>query len=204
MSSDTLYLVELYAKLFAASAPIAVMAIFIGMTPGYSPKERWQTSLKASHVSFGILLLCAFFGVKLLNFMGVDMNAFRIAGGLVMGLVALDMIRKQMSVGGDECGGGERPDIIVTPLAFPIISGPGAISSLMIAKSEAINSVQNGYAYIALVLLMLTFYILFYITSFCSKWLKPALVQITTKLCGLIVLAMAAQFVANGFLGFLK
>ena len=204
MNADILFLLEMYTKLFAASAPIAAMALFIGITPGYTPKERWQLSLRATHVSFGILLLCAFFGIKLLDFMGIEMNAFRIAGGLVMGLLGLDMIRSQIDSETTTAEPKKRLDITVTPLAFPIISGPGAISSLMISKSDAINSTQHFYAYIALAALMATFYSFFYITAYSSKWLKPSVVQISTKLCGLIVLAMAAQFITNGIFGFVK
>ena len=204
MNADVLFLLEMYAKLFAASAPIAAMAMFIGMTPGYTPKERWQLSLRATHISFCILILCAFFGNRLLEFMGVEMDAFRIAGGLVMGLLGLDMIRTQIECDAAVADPKSRPDITVTPLAFPVISGPGAISSLMISKSDAINATQHFYAYIALSLLMLTFYGFFYITAYSSKWLKPSVVQISTKLCGLIVLAMAAQFVASGIFGFVK
>lgn len=203
MNTELLYLFEVYAKLFAASSPIAAMAMFIAMTPSYSPKERWQLSLKATHVSFGILITCAFFGTSLLDFMGVDMNAFRIAGGVVMGLMGIDMIRSQITDETPEnASKANRPDITVMPLAFPIISGPGAISSLMIAKSDAINSIQNAYAYVALALIMLTFYGGFYITAFSSKWLTKSVVQISTKLCGLIVVAMAAQFIAGGIAGF--
>lgn len=204
MSADVLFLCEMYAKLFAASSPIAAMAMFIAMTPNSTPKERWELSLKASHVSFGILLLCAFFGTKLLDFMGVEMNAFRIAGGIVMGLMGIDMIHSSTD---DSTSGNIRisPEkIIVTPLAFPIISGPGAISSLMITKNDAVNAMQHVYSYVALTALMLTFYAFFYITAFSSRWLKPSLVQISTKLCGLIVLAMAAQFISSGVLGFIK
>jgi len=204
MSTDVLFLCEMYAKLFAASSPIAAMAMFIAMTPNSTPKERWELSLKASHVSFGILLLCAFFGTKLLDFMGVEMNAFRIAGGIVMGLMGIDIIHSSTD---DSTSGniGISPEkIIVTPLAFPIISGPGAISSLMITKSDAVNAMQHVYSYVALTALMLTFYAFFYITAFSSRWLKPSLVQISTKLCGLIVLAMAAQFISSGVLGFIK
>ena len=203
MNADVLYLFEMYAKLFAASSPIAAMAMFIAMTPGYTPKERWQLSFRATNVSLGILIACAFFGTSLLDFMGVDMNAFRIAGGVIMGLMGIDMIRSQTS---DETIENapqiNRPDITVTPLAFPIISGPGAISSLMIAKSDALNSIQNAYAYVALALIMLTFYGGFYITAFSSKWLTKSVVQISTKLCGLIVVAMSAQFIAGGIAGF--
>ena len=194
---------EIYAKLFAASSPLAAAAMFIAITPAYTSKERWRIALNAINVSFFILLLCAFLGDSLLEFMGVNMDAFRVAGGIVMSLIGIDMIRSQP----DDVSTNKintKQDITITPLAFPIISGPGAISSLMIGKSEACNSIQVFYAYLGLVAIMVTFYVLFYIASFSSKWLKPSLVQISAKLCGLILLAMAAQFFVSGVLGFLK
>lgn len=203
MNSDTLYFVELFGKLFASSAPIAVMAIFLAMTPGYTPKERWKTAFKASNVSLGILLLCALFGNRLLELLGVDMNAFRIAGGLVLGFIGLDMVQSSNNEEKKEKGAPPpRRDIVVTPLAFPVISGPGAISALMITKSEATNQTQELYAYGSLFALMALFYVLFFLVSFCSKWLTPAFINITTKLFGLVVVAMSVQFIASGILGF--
>ena len=204
MESNVQFFVEMYAKLFAASSPLAAAAMFIAITSNYTPKQRWQTAAHAINVSFGILLLCAFFGIGLLEIMGVNMDAFRIAGGVVMSLIGIDMIRSNDSEKDVTPTPNKHQDITVTPLAFPIISGPGAISSLMIGKSEACNSTQVLYAYLALVAIMATFYSLFYIVSFSSKWLKPALVQISAKLCGLILLGMAAQFFVSGVLGFLK
>ena len=204
MSEDVLYLIETYAKIFAAGSPVAAAAMIIAMTPQSTPKERWAISVRATNVSTCLMLLAAFFGTKILFIMGVDMNAFRIAGGIVLGLVGLDMLRSQ----GDEASKIEKgktiEDMIVSPLAFPIISGPGAISSMMIAKSEAINTVQNVYAYVALAALMATYYGCFYMGAFCSKWLKPSLAQISTKLCGLFILAVAAQFFTVGVLNFVK
>lgn len=204
MGSDIQFFIEIYAKLFAASSPLAAAAMFLAITSTYTPKQRWQTAVRAINVSFGILLLCAFFGIGLLEVMGVNMDAFRIAGGIVMSLIGIDMVRAPTTIEDPTIVSETRQDITVTPLAFPIISGPGAISSLMIGKSEACNSAQTLYAYLGLVAIMLTFYSLFYVVSFSSKWLKPALVQISAKLCGLILLAMAAQFFAAGVLGFLR
>lgn len=204
MGSDIQFFIEMYAKLFAASSPLAAAAMFIAITPSYTPKQRWKTAVRAINVSFGILLLCAFFGIGLLEIMGVNMDAFRIAGGVVMSLIGIDMIRSEASTDNSVETSPMQQDITVTPLAFPIISGPGAISSLMIGKSEACNSTQTLYAYLGLLAIMATFYGLFYIVSFSSKWLKPALVQISAKLCGLVLLAMAAQFFVSGILGFLK
>ncbi len=203
MGSDIQFFFEMYAKLFAASSPLAAAAMFIAISSAYTPKERWQIAWHAINISFFILLLCAFLGDSLLEFMGVNMDAFRIAGGIVMSLIGIDMIRSQPE--DDSINKASiKQDITITPLAFPIISGPGAISSLMIGKSEACNSIQIFYAYLGLIAIILTFYVLFYIASFSSKWLKPSLVQISAKLCGLILLAMAAQFFVSGILGFLQ
>ena len=198
------YFLKMYAQLFAASAPIAVMAIFIGMTPDYSAKERWQLALRSTNIAFVLLLLSAFFGIQLLNFLGVGMNAFRVAGGFVLALIGLDMVRSEISIKKGQIQHTHHQDIAVTPLAFPMIAGPGAISTLMIAKSEATTSSEHLCSYAAAFAIALTFYVLFYITSFFSKLLKPAFVKISTKLFGLIVLAIGAQFLISGFLGFWK
>ena len=120
-----------------------------------------------------------------------------------MGMMGFDLLKCDFSKADGSNNQSSLKDIIVTPLAFPIISGPGAISSLIITKSEACNQVQSCLAYVAVALIMATFYFLFYLTSVGSKWLTPAFIQITSKLCGLIVLAMSAQFFAYGILGFL-
>lgn len=202
-SENIQFFFEIYTKLFAASSPLAAAAMFIAITSAYTSKERWQVALNAINISFFILLLCAFLGDSLLEIMGVNMDAFRIAGGIVMSLIGIDMIRSQPEENSINKA-NIKQDITITPLAFPIISGPGAISSLMIGKSEACNSIQIFYAYLGLVAIILTFYVLFYIASFSSKWLKPSLIQISAKLCGLILLAMAAQFLVSGVLGFFK
>jgi multiple antibiotic resistance protein len=208
MSEDVKYMIEMYAKMFAASSPIAAVALYISITPSNAPKERWRVACKACHVAFGLLLTCAFFGVRLLDLLGVDMNAFRIAGGLVLGMIGFDLLKCEFSdentADSEQKGRTRTKDIIVTPLAFPIIVGPGAISSLMILKNDACNNLQTFFAYINVVLLMLTFYGLFYLGSVCSKLLSPAFIQISARLCGLIVLAMAAQFLASGTIGFFK
>ncbi len=203
MDSNIQFLMEMYAKMFAASSPIAAMAMAISMTPFCNPQERWQITRKACHVSLGILLACALFGSHLLDLFGLEMNAFKIAGGIVMGMMGFDLLKCDFSKADGSNNQSSLKDIIVTPLAFPIISGPGAISSLIITKSEACNQVQSCLAYVAVALIMATFYFLFYLTSVGSKWLTPAFIQITSKLCGLIVLAMSAQFFAYGILGFL-
>lgn len=208
MGEDIQYLLEMYARMFAACSPIAAVALCISITPNLTPKGRWKLACKACHVAFGLLLICAFFGARLLDLLGVEMNAFRIAGGLVLGTLGFDLLKCEFfdenAVDSEPKGRTGMKDIIVTPLAFPIIAGPGAISSLMIVKSDACNDLQTFFAYVNVVLLMLTLYGLFYLASVCSKLLSPAFIQISSRLCGLVVLAMAAQFLVSGIIGFCK
>lgn len=205
MNADIQYLIEVYVQLFAASSPIAAMAMFIGVTADYTPQERWETSRMACHVSLGILLVCALFGSHLLDLVGITMDAFRIAGGIVMGIMGIALIKfESSSEEGASSSEKKHADITITPLAFPIIAGPGAISSLMIVKSEAANTTQSCYAYLGVLLIMATYYIFSYFTSLSSKWLHPTFLKISSKLCGLVVLAMAAQFLAIGLCGFMK
>ena len=94
--------------------------------------------------------------------------------------------------------------LIVTPLAFPLIAGPGAVSSVIIGQSEAVNMPQKFYVYAAVFLIMLTFYITFYIACSLSKYMKPAFMQICTKLFGILILAIGFKLMTFGVVGLLK
>ena len=209
MHENIKYLVETYTKIFLASSPIAVMALYVTMTPKYTPKERWVTSKSACHFAFALLLICGFFGDSLLEFIGIQMNSFRVAGGLILALIAFELLRSNEpdQLTDDEMKDfkhTKKSDIIITPLAFPLILGPGAISSTMIAKGEAVNTVQTLFAYVDIVLIMLTFYLMFYITSFGSKWLSPTVIRISSRLSGLVLLGLAFEFILAGLKGFFR
>ena len=202
MSQSLSFLFATYFKIFIACSPIVAVAIYIPLRPSDDAAQRWVIAKKgmlfASFILFGALV----FGFHILELIGVELNAFRISGGLVLSIIALSLLYpKQGDISNEH---REQDDIALTPLAFPIITGPGAISAVIIYKSEATTSWETVLVYVAAVLIMITFYALFYIACFFSRWLKPSIITICSKLCGLLVLTLGIQMIIAGIVGLTK
>ena len=201
MSVDFDFLITLYLKIFTASAPIPGVMMYVSIASFLTPQERWRVAQKGTAVATFILLCAVFCGSELLRLMGIDMNTFRVAGGLVLGKIGWDMLYPK---GGASAASVSGKSLIVTPLAFPLIAGPGAVSSVIIGQSEAVTVPQKFYVYAAVLLIMLTFYIAFYIACSLSKYMKPAFIQICTKLFGILILAIGFKLMTFGVVGLLR
>ena len=129
------------SSLFVIVDPFAVIPAFIAMTPNDSPTERSRTAKIACVVVACVLLAFGFAGQWIFKFLGITMPAFQIAASIVLLLVALDMLRAQRSrvqeTREETAAGVEKTDIAVTPLAIPMLSGPGAISTVVLLQAEA-------------------------------------------------------------------
>ena len=201
MRGDTDFLLTLYLKIFTASALIPVALMYIGIASRFTPQERWRVAQKGTAVAACILLCVVICGASVLRWMGIDMDTFRIAGGLLLGKIGWDMLYSKTEKSASSVSGN---DLVVTPLAFPLIAGPGGISAILIGQSEAVNGVQNAYVYIAVIFILMSFYIAFYIACFLSNYMKPIFIQICTKLFGILILATALKSIAIGTLELLK
>ena len=199
------YLMALYSKLFITCSPPITVALYIGMTQGYTAEERWETARRGLKVAAGILLTVLVCGNWVLETVGVAMDGFRIAGGLILCRLAWTMLHSKIEVVEEAVGAStvKHEDISVVPLAFPTIVGAGTISSTLICKADATNGKQLTCVWLAAGLIMLTFYVFFYLICFFSRWFKPAFVSIFAKLSGLLLLAMSVQLVVCGVFGFM-
>ena len=190
------FLIKNYSLFFVASAPLIYVALFVAMTPHHTPQQRWELSRKACHIALLILLMTAIFGIKLLNLLGVNVDAFRIAGGIVIGRMGLQMLKNipQTSQTFSE-------SMLIVPLAFPMISGPGAISSVLIAQANATTSLESFWVFLAILLIMATFYGLFFIAAWSSKFLSHYTLLLLFKLSSIILLALSVDFIIQGSFG---
>ena len=203
---DIRYLLTLYSKLFVTCSPPITVALFIGMTQGYTAEERWETARKGLKIAAGILLTVLVCGNRIFETVGVATDGLRIAGGLILCRLAWGMIHSNITVeAGTNSGTSEakHEDISVVPLAFPTIVGAGTISSTLICKADATNTKELLYVWLAAGLIMLTFYLFFYLVCFFSRWFTPTFTMIFARLSGLLLLAMSVQLVVCGIVGFL-
>jgi multiple antibiotic resistance protein len=149
-----------------------------------------------------VLMLFAAAGRAIFHFLGITLPAFQIAASLVLFMVALDMLRAQRSRVQEtreetEAAVGKE-DISVTPLAIPLLAGPGAISTVILLQSQAQNWIQHGILYTGIVLVMLASYVILHIAAQSSRFLNPIALNLLARVMGLLLAAVAVQFMING------
>jgi multiple antibiotic resistance protein len=138
--------------------------------------------------------------------MGITMPAFQIAASILLLIVALDMVRAQRSrvqeTREETLAGSEKNDIAVTPLAIPMLAGPGAISTTILLQNEAKTVAHRVALYACIVVVMAVSYLILRLAARGARWLSPILMSITIRIMGLLLAAVAIQFMLNAIKAF--
>ena len=203
---DTLPLIWAFATLFVVIDPIGLAPIFVALTQGVEPQKRKAIGVRACIIAFVVLALFGFFGESVLGFAGISMPAFQIAGGALLFLTALEMLfelrAKRRSSKGDEIDDDDR-DPSVFPLATPLIAGPGAIASVILLTNEAQgNFLQQISVILVMGAVVFTAFILFMLAGLMERALGQTGILVVSRVLGMLLAALAVQFILNGLLGF--
>jgi multiple antibiotic resistance protein len=189
------------SSLFVIVDPIATVPAFIAMTPKETPEQRIAMAQLACTVMAVVLLFFAISGQWLFKLFGITLPAFQIAGSIVLLLIALDMLRAQRSrvqeTREETAAGVEKDDIAITPLAIPMLAGPGAISTAILLRNQANGWVQQISLYLCILMVAAITYLIFRISAHGMRWLNPIAMKITTRIMGLILASVAVQFILN-------
>src|SRR5713226_8647749 len=149
----TEYILLAGSSLFVIIDPLATVPAFLAMTPTDTPEQRVRMARLARCVMAGVLIVFAVAGKWIFKFLGITMPAFQLAASIVLLLVALDMLRAQRSrvqeTREETAAGVEKTDIAVTPLAIPMLAGPGAISTAILLQNQAANAGPRAALYSA-------------------------------------------------------
>ena len=198
---DTLF--NAFLTILVTIDPPGLAPLFLAVTRGMTREERGQVSARASIIGFGVLALFALAGASILSAFGITLPAFRVAGGFLLFYIAFEMIferrqdRKEKSADTAVTRDLVR-DIAAFPLAIPLIAGPGAISATVLLSSSFRGiAAQAALVGIILVCLFLT-YLVFVLAERIDKVLGQTGRSILTRLLGVILAALAVQFVADG------
>lgn len=195
--------------IFSVVDPIGVAPLFLALTPALTPAQRLHTMRRAVLVSLVILLAFAAFGRALLQSLGVSVAAFSIAGGILLLLIAVDMLFGRLSrtreTPEEEAEALTSTDISVFPLAIPILSGPGSIATVVLYMSQAGTNIGRIVAVIVALLISL-------LASYLSMRLSPLLLRVlgqtgvfvVGRVMGILLAALAVQFVLNGVLEYYR
>jgi len=194
-------LVSLSAIFFVVD-PIGVVPIFIAMTHGDPPEKIRDTAQRASLVAGGLLVFFALFGTFLFKVVGVSLSAFRVAGGIVLLITALDMLRARQSevrTSPEEAQEATvKEDVAIVPLAIPLLAGPGAIATVMVLMSRASGVVSVVAVVLSIAVTMAASYFLLRGAALVQRALGQSGVAIFQRVMGLLLAAIAVQFIAEG------
>lgn len=200
MFPDSIF--QSFLTLFVVVDPIGVAVLFLGLAGSRSKNERRAIARKAVLVAMCVLFAFALFGSAILSHLGITLNAFRVAGGLLLFKIATDMVFAQLERETKEeaAESRERPDISVFPLAIPLLAGPGALAGVMILAGTSDPAAQ-GAVYGSIVLVSLIAYIALIAAEWLFRLLGRTGVNVVTRILGILLAALAVQYIADGAKG---
>jgi len=192
-----------FLALFPIVDPFGGIPVFFTMTSTWTPQERHRTAFKTGMWVFVILVTFLFFGRFVLQFFGISLPVIKIAGGLIVANTAWGMVTSHARITPEESHEAkEKEDISLTPLAMPLMSGPGAIGVVMALAAH----VDNAAAYVGMVLgvagIALSVALFFCLGGPLVRRLGPSAVGAINKIFGFLILAIAVQLVWNGLADF--
>ncbi|MGQ1785032.1 MULTISPECIES: MarC family protein [unclassified Saccharicrinis] len=189
-----------FTSFFTLINPLGSMPVFMTMTADLEQEHRVRTAKKATFIAFAVILTFAFSGQLLFNFFGISVNSFRIVGGVIFFIMGMDML--QARLGKVKIKDSEIKtyvnDISITPLAIPMICGPGAITNAIVLMEDATSFGLKAVLILTLVLVMLLTYLIYYSSSRIIKFLGETGNNVMMRLMGLIVMVIAVEFFFSG------
>ncbi|RIV83926.1 MarC family protein [Aurantiacibacter zhengii] len=194
-----------FITLFVVIDPPGCAPIYAGLTKGATTAERRIMAIRASIIAFVILLVFALFGQDLLSALHIELDSFRIAGGLMLFWIAWEMVFEKRTQRREERA--ERAarehveDVSVFPMAMPMLAGPGAIAAIMLLMNEAVGLEQSLVVMGALVSVLLITMIALIAAGPLIKLLGERVEAVITRLLGVLLAALAAQYVIDGLRG---
>lgn len=189
-----------FTSFFTLINPLGVMPIFMTMTSELDAQNRTRVARKASIVAFIILIVFALSGQLLINFFGISVNSFKIVGGVIFFLMGMDML--QARLGKVKIKDSEvkayTNDISITPMAIPMICGPGAITNAIVMMEEAESFAMQGVLLSSIFVVIFLTYIILFSSSKIIKVLGETGNNVLMRLMGLIVMVIAVEFFFSG------
>ena len=199
-------LLESTILLFVAVDPVALIPIFASLTQGLSKRDIKRVYIQATLVSFFVLSLFYFFGMAILDVMGISMSSFKIIGGLFLIAIAFQMVLEQRQSRRQNTAEVALDDdsiqsLAIFPLAIPLIAGPGAMTTaLLIAETSSSTPVQILINFIPILIIILLVAFAMWLSATLSKKVGPTIIIVVQKIFGILLGALAIEFVVAGIM----
>jgi multiple antibiotic resistance protein len=196
--------IESTILMFVAVDPISLVPIFAGLTSGLSQHQVKSIYIRASVVSLIVLSIFWLFGNAILDAMNISMDSFRIIGGLFLIVIAFQMVFDQRQTRRQSTADTAIDDetiksIAIFPLSIPLIAGPGAMATSLLISKEIYTSVLDGFiSYLPILIAVLFAAIAMWLSAKLSSKLGPTVITVVQKIFGLLLGALAIEFVIDG------
>lgn len=191
-----------FTSLFSVVNPLAAIPLFLSLTDRFENSERIQIAKKASIYMFGVLIIFLLIGTFILSFFGISLAGIRIAGGLIIMRAAYSMLSPEKAgrklTEEDEAAAMEKDDISFSPLALPLLSGPGSIAVVISFATQAEGITDYLINGASVVLVVLITYGILRLAPISAKYIGPTGLNVMTRLMGFIALAISVQFILSG------
>ena len=194
--------VSAFVTFFVVIDPPGCAPIFAGLTSGTSAVHRRAMAIRAVLVASAILFGFALFGEALLRALGISLNAFRIAGGIMLFLIALEMVFERRTERredrAEKIKADEAADISIFPMAMPMIAGPGSIASVMLLVSQSSGIASSAVVLAAMASVLALTLVALLIAGPIMRVVGARIEAVVSRLLGVLLAALAAQFVIDG------
>ncbi|QHQ34913.1 MarC family protein [Algicella marina] len=195
-----------FVTLFVIIDPVGLAPIFVALTQGIPETERRKIAIRACFVGFFVLALFGLAGERLLELVGIGMPAFRIGGGLLLFLTAVDMLferrterrEKNVDAANDD---STHVDPSVFPLATPLIAGPGALATMILLVNQQPDIAGKAMIFAVMTSVVGTAMLFFLLAGLMERVIGPIGINVITRLLGMLLAALSVQFVIDGLRG---
>ncbi len=201
--TDAAFFITAFTTLFVVIDPFGTAPIFVAMTQDMDARTRRRTAYRTCVVASGILIAFAAFGEAVLGFVGISMEAFKVAGGALLFLTALDMLfERRTKRREDRAEEEEHNDPSVFPLAIPLVAGPGSIATIILLSGQH-PGIQGIAAAVAVMLAVMAVVLLFFLSGgLIARILGKTGLNVLTRLLGMLLAALSVQFILDGLKAF--
>lgn len=200
-----LFFIGSFVSLFSIVDPLVAVPVFVSLTEKYSSKKRIDIAKEASIYALGILIVFFIAGGLILKFFGISIEGLRIAGGLMIIASAIEMLqKKERLLPQEQQESEEKDDIAFSPLAMPLLSGPGSIAVIIGMTTDA--KTFDHYLMILLVICLVAFscYLFLRLAHIISQKISPTTMRSFNRIMGFILLCVGVQYIVNGVMPLLK
>jgi multiple antibiotic resistance protein len=189
-------------SLFAIINPLSAAPVYVSLTSGYTAAHRERTLRTAVLTATAVLLVFTFLGGTIFQLFGITIDAFRIAGGIIIFAIGMDMLQAKRSRGKateeEQAEAMTKEEVAITPLGIPMIVGPGAITTVMVLMTEAHTAAHVAIILLAIAIVLGSIYITLGAGQRLVDFFGQTGLNVMTRIMGLLVAVIGVQFVVDG------